>query len=80
MVERSNVPVDPTCKTMASLPMQLKRVYLNKLLGVLQPAYKKQDNLVSVKAVQHLTQDDLKAAEQVLFIASTYGTGVSTSL
>ncbi len=35
---------------------------------------------VTVKAVQHLTVDDLKQCQQVLFIASTYGTGEAPDL
>lgn len=35
---------------------------------------------VSVKSVQHLNLDDLKNTEQVLFVASTYGTGEAPDL
>ncbi|WP_407307289.1 PepSY domain-containing protein [Acinetobacter sp.] len=35
---------------------------------------------VSVKSVQHLSLDDLKNTEQVLFVASTYGTGEAPDL
>ncbi|TCB54886.1 PepSY domain-containing protein [Acinetobacter terrestris] len=35
---------------------------------------------VTVKAVQHLSLDDLKNTEQVLFVASTYGTGEAPDL
>ncbi|TCH62409.1 sulfite reductase flavoprotein subunit alpha [Acinetobacter sp. ANC 4862] len=35
---------------------------------------------VTVKSVQHLNPDDLKNAEQVLFVASTYGTGEAPDL
>lgn len=34
----------------------------------------------SVKSVQHLSLDDLKNTEQVLFVASTYGTGEAPDL
>jgi len=35
---------------------------------------------VTVKSVQHLSLDDLKNTEQVLFVASTYGTGEAPDL
>ncbi|TCB50434.1 hypothetical protein E0H80_09050 [Acinetobacter sp. ANC 4779] len=35
---------------------------------------------VTVKSVQHLSSDDLKNTEQVLFVASTYGTGEAPDL
>ncbi len=35
---------------------------------------------VTVKALQHLSVDDLKNTEQVLFVVSTYGTGEAPDL
>ena len=74
-----NVPVDPHAKpwliayaTQTGVSEQIAWRTATSLQEARQP--------VSVKAVQHLTQDDLKAAEQVLFVASTYGTGEAPDL
>ncbi|WP_425915545.1 PepSY domain-containing protein [Acinetobacter sp. TSRC1-2] len=73
------VSIDPNAKpwliayaTQTGISEQLAWRNATSLQEARQPA--------TVKSVQHLSIDDLKSTEQVLFVASTYGTGEAPDL
>ncbi len=60
--------------------MLRKQACLSNWLGVTATSLQEARQPASVKALQHVTVDDLKSNGQILSVASTYGTGEAPDL